>query len=136
MALNGKVRPFSTDFEAHEHAMSLGIGEIVAELDRLLGSSTVAAIGGVSETRAVAQWMNGRSPQRPHVLRFALQVAAMVGNHDDREVVRAWFHGSNPHLDDASPLTLLRDRPLHEVQGPLLGAARAFALRKHHEPHS
>jgi hypothetical protein len=120
---------FRSDLEAHEHAMAISIGQVVRELSDLLGATTVAVIGGVHETRAVAQWMNGRGPQRPHVLRFALQIANMITAPNDGEVARAWFHGSNPHLNDASPITLLRDCPLTEIQAPLLKAARAFALR-------
>jgi hypothetical protein len=117
------------DLEAHDHAMSLSIGDVVRELTDLLGATTVAVIGGVQETRAVQQWMNGREPQRPHVLRFTLQIAAMIATPSDREMVRAWFHGSNPRLGDEIPMFLLRDKPLTEVQGPLLAAARAFAKR-------
>lgn len=118
-----------SDMDAHEHAMSMSIGEVVRELCDLLGATIVASIGGVQETRAVAQWMNGREPQRPHALRFALQIANMITAPNDGEVARAWFHGSNPYLNDATPIALLREAPLEEVQGPLLKAARAFALR-------
>lgn len=109
--------------------MSLPIAEVVHELTDLLGATTVAVIGGVQETRAVQQWMSGREPQRPHVLRFALQIAVMMGTPKDGEMVRAWFHGSNPRLGDDVPMFLLRDRPLTEIQAPLLAAARAFAKR-------
>lgn len=119
-----------TDMHAHERAMSLPIGEVVTELVAMLGATTVAVIGGVTETRAVQQWMTGREPQRQHVLRFALQIARMLasaeGNH---EMVRAWFQGSNPRLDDAIPSLLLRSEPLEDIQGPLVKAARAFAAR-------
>jgi hypothetical protein len=125
---------FSTDSDAHERAMSMSIAQVVQELEELLGATIVAEIAGVSETRAVAQWKNGREPQRPHLLRFALQIALMIAGRADREVARAWFHGSNPYLDDARPISLLRERPLHEVQANLLKAARAFALRKNHDP--
>lgn len=120
---------FRRDLDSHEHAMAMSIGEVVRELSDLLGATSVASIGGVHETRAVAQWMNGREPQRPHTLRFALQIANMIATPNDGEVARAWFHGSNPHLDDVSPIALLRDAPLAEIQGPLLKAARSFALR-------
>ncbi len=121
---------FSSDEEAHEHAMSLGIGEVVRELVDLLGATTVASLAGVNETRAVAQWMNGREPQRAHTLRFTLQIVKMIATPEDGPVTRAWLHGSNPYLNDAAPLGLLRDRPLEEVQAPVLKAARAFAQRK------
>ncbi len=80
--------------------MSLPIEDVVEELVALLGLTTVAMIGGVGETRAVTQWTNGRSPQRPNVLRFTLQIASMILNEKDPDIARAWFHGSNPHLGD------------------------------------
>lgn len=121
---------FKSDLDSHEHAMAMPITDVVRELSNLLGSTAVAAIGGVTETRAVAQWMNGREPQRPHVLRFALQIAGMIATHADREVARAWFNGSNPHIGDRVPLVMLEHEPLNEVQGALLEAARSFAQRE------
>lgn len=116
-------------FDAHEHAMSLPIRAVVRELTDLLGATAVAVIGGVGETRAVQQWMTDREPQRPHVLRFALQVASMIAPRGDRELARAWFHGGNPRLEDRVPMLMLRDLPLNDIQGPVLVAARAFAAR-------
>jgi hypothetical protein len=118
-----------TDLEAHDHAMGLPIARIVEELAGLLGATTVAVIGNVQETRAVQQWIDGREPQRAHTLRFALQIATMLAKRSDREVARAWFHGSNPRLNDQAPMFLLRDEPLHEIQAPILSAAREFAKR-------
>ena len=109
--------------------MTLSIREVVKELVDLLGATTVAAIGGVGETRAVSEWLATRTPQRPNVLRLALQIATMIAAGTDQELARAWFHGSNPRLDDEVPATMLRDRPLGEIQAPLLAAARGFAVR-------
>ena len=41
----------------------------------MMGLTLIVALGGVSEKRAVTQWMNGRQHQRPHALRFAQQLA-------------------------------------------------------------
>lgn len=113
---------------AHNEAMALPLGEVVRRLTDLLGATSVAVIGGVRETRAVQQWMTGeRDPQRPHVLRFALQLAMMICSLASSHMARAWFHGSNPQLDDQVPIALLRDRPLETVQAPLMAAARSFA---------
>ena len=117
------------DVDSHKHAMSIRIEQVVEQLVDLLGLTMVAAIGGVGETRAVQQWIAGREPQRPNVLRFALQLAMMISTAEDRNVVRAWFQGSNPQLEDRVPLMMLRNEPLEEVQAPLMGAARAFAAR-------
>ena len=121
--------PIRTDFDAHAHAMSLPIQDVVKELTDLLGATNVAVIGGVTETRAVQQWTTDREPQRAHVLRFALQIATMIAAVADRDLARAWFHGSNPHLDDAVPLMMLRNLPLIDIQGKLMAAARIFAAR-------
>jgi len=118
-----------TDFEAHDHAMGLPIAQVVEELSDLLGATMVAVIGGVQETRAVQQWIDGREPQRAHTLRFALQIATMLAKVSGREVARAWFTGGNPRLNDQAPMFLLRDQPLREIQGPILNAAREFAKR-------
>jgi hypothetical protein len=110
--------------------MSLPIEEVVRRLVDLLGATTVAVIGGVKETRAVQQWMTGREPQRPHVLRFALQIASMIATNASRDIAKAWFHGANPYIDDEVPMLLLRDRSLDSVQGRLLAATRSFAARE------
>ena len=48
---DGSIR---SDFEAHDYAVGLPIRQVVRELVEILGSTTVAVIGGVKETRAVA----------------------------------------------------------------------------------
>ena len=116
-----------TDQDAHHHAMRAPIAVVAGELTELLGATTVAVIGGVNETRAVQQWAAGREPQRAHVLRFALQLATMIATVADRDVARAWFHGTNPRLQDRTPMLLLRHEPLDQIQGPLMEAARVFA---------
>ena len=123
---NGAVR---SDIDAHDYVVGLPIAQVVRELAGLLGATTVAVIGGVKETRAVAQWMTDREPQRPHVLRFALQIALMLTSRRDREFTQAWFNAANPRLGDRIPMLLLRDVPLSEIQHPLLDAARGFAAR-------
>jgi len=117
------------EVRAHEYAISADIRQVVKELVEALGATMVAAIGGVSETRAVKQWMTDREPQRPHVLRFALQLAWVICEKGDRNMARAWFQALNPHLNDAVPLLLLRERPLTDIQAPLMSAARAFMPR-------
>jgi hypothetical protein len=111
--------------------------QVIRHLVDLLGATTVAAIGNVKETRAVTQWLSGeREPQRPHALRFALQLALMISNHTTRDVARAWFYGSNPHLEDRSPLAVLRDDTLEEAQAPLIRALRTFSGRTGAAPRS
>jgi hypothetical protein len=118
-----------SDVEAYNRAIATPLDRVVEQLTDLLGATLVATIGGVNETRAVAQWLSGRKPQRPHVLRFALQLALMLGTTKEAAMLRAWFQGANPHLNDRSPALLLRTKALEDVQGPLMAAARSFASR-------
>ena len=118
-----------SDGNAHEHAMQIPIAQVVSELVDFLGAPTVAALANVKETRAVQQWMEGREPQNPHVLRFALQLASMLSAAGDKSIAKAWFYGSNPALGGRSPLVLFRTLALSDIQVPLLGAAQSFALR-------
>lgn len=122
------------DFAAHDHAMSIPLEQVVRELVELLGPPVVALLGGVSETRAVQQWMSGRQPQRPQALRFALQLATMIASREQGAIAQAWFQGCNPHLQDAIPALVLRNSPLAEVQEKLVAAARAFAGRREADP--
>ena len=122
-----------SDTESHDWVTGLSIHDVVRQLADILDITTVAVIGGVKEARAVQQWMADREPQRPHVLRFALQLALMLSSAKEREFAKAWFHSPNPRLDDRVPMLVLRDVPLEEVQGSMLNAARAFASRQHPE---
>jgi|SRR5579862_355475 len=118
------------DFASHDHVMSITVQQVVRELVDALGLTLVAEVAGVGETRAVTAWMDKRAPQKPQTLRFALQLTRMLCEGDDTWRARAWFQGSNPHLDDRSPVMLLRSLPLDEIQVPLIAAARAFSDRK------
>ncbi len=104
----------------------------VKELRDVLTPRLVAYIGGVRETRAVHQWADGtrdvKSGEVEDRLRFALQVALLLSEHDAYRTVQAWFQGLNPHLEDRSPARLLREGDLDEVGPLVLAAARAFLV--------
>lgn len=114
---------------AFEGAYRLPIEAVVRELVDLLGSKAVAQLGGVRTTRAVYQWLSGeREPERHDALRFAAQVSsALRASGESNDVIRAWFSGVNPRLQDESPLELLAREPCESRQS-ITNAARAFAI--------
>jgi hypothetical protein len=120
------------ELQAHEHAMRVPFATAAKELRELLTPRLVAYIGGVREARAVHQWADGtreaKSGEVEDRLRFALQVALLLNEHDAPSVVQAWFQGLNPHLEDRSPARLLREGDLDEVGPLVLAAARAFLV--------
>jgi hypothetical protein len=118
-----------SDVEAFNHAVTLDSHGVVRELVAILGLTAVAVLGDVGETRSVARWMDDREPRRVNELRFALQLALMLSSRADAAIARSWFAATNPQLGDRAPIFMLRDRPLHDIEGSLLEAARSFAAR-------
>jgi hypothetical protein len=118
-----------SDVEAFNHAVALDSHAVVRELVDVLGLTAVAVLGDVGETRSVQRWMDDREPRRANELRFALQLALMLTSRADAAIARSWFAATNPQLGDRAPIFMLRDRPLRDIEGPLLEAARSFAGR-------
>lgn len=124
-----RARSAGDDRRAHEKAVRLPVSEIVSELRDMLGATLAAYLGGVKETRAVAQWVAGdRAPSNATEtrLRTAYQATALLREHDGPGVVQAWFQGMNPQLGDVAPARALREQPLDEAGPAVIAAARAF----------
>ena len=116
---------------AHTLAVRATFPEVVERLRDILGPRLVAYLGSVRETRAVHQWADGsREPSEAvqQRLRVALQVAAMLSEHESPRIAQAWMQGLNPQLEDRSPARLLRDGDVDEVGPAVIGAARAFLI--------
>lgn len=116
---------------AYANATRLSPADLAGELRALLGARLVAYLGGVKETRAVRQWVDGTrqvaGAENLRRLRLAYQAARLIAERDDPTVVQAWFQGLNPGLADRSPARLLREGDLDEVGPQVLAAARQFA---------
>lgn len=82
---------------------------VARELSVLLGLRLTAAIGGVTETRRVHDWIERGNPRRPHALKAALQAAVSIASIYDATAARAWFTSANPSLGMRSPLAFVRD---------------------------
>ncbi len=108
------------DLQAFTEATRSPFHHVVKDVSGLLGPRLVAYIAGVTETRAVQQWVDGSRPKDPETekrLRLAAQLAKLIAGHDNNAVAQAWFQGLNPQLDDRSPaegkeLTRHRGGPL------------------------
>ena len=124
------LTPPKPDLDGLRHATQ-PMAVVIKELRDVLGVRLVAYIAGVKETRAVHEWAEGTrevgSDERSQRLRTALQVAVLLRQRDEPDVVQAWFQGLNPQLADRAPARLLRDGDI-SVAGPeVLAAARAFS---------
>lgn len=119
-----------TDLQAFAESVRAPFPHVVKDVRGLLGPKLVAYIVGITDVRALQQWIDGtREPKDPEVekrLRLAAQLARMIAAHDNGAVAQAWFQGLNPQLSDRSPARLLREGDVSDVGPKLLAAARAF----------
>lgn len=108
---------------AYQQATWAGLSDIVAQLEQLFGMTLTAYVAGVSET-AIGRYARGEERPTEAVearLRATFRVARLLDQVESPDVIRAWFTGMNPYLDDASPAEVIR-----EDAGRVLRVARRF----------
>jgi hypothetical protein len=119
-----------TGLQAHRDSQRWSIPQIAEGLREILGARLVAYLGGVKETRAVREWIDGtREPGSEAVkqrLRDAYYIAALLAEREAPGVVQAWFTGMNPQLGDRAPARLLREGDPERTVAEVTAAARAF----------
>lgn len=111
---------------AHRQAVHASSSEIAGCLTELLSRRLVAYIEGVKDTSTVTRWASGEvervRDENERRLRAAYEIAQLLVWFDSPKVVRAWFIGMNPRLDDLSPAEALHEGRLREA----MAAAREF----------
>jgi len=119
-----RVDPRQRVQRAHQRAVRTDLPGVVSVLVDTLGKPLLAVIAG-RDVKTIARWASGahapthRDEQR---LRNTLQVVELLSATDSPSVVRAWFMGMNPQLDDNSPAEAIAEGQMREV----LAAARAY----------
>ncbi len=102
------------------------MSDIAEFLQALLGRRLVAYVTGVKDAKTVSRWAKGEVGEArwesERRLRAAYEIAQLLVRFDSSRVVKAWFIGLNPQLDDESPAEAIRDGRLKEA----MNAARAF----------
>src|SRR5262245_21336127 len=99
----------STVDAAYRQATEAPFSEVVRTLEQLLSRRLTAVIAGVKEGRRIARWAAGetteaRSDDKEVRLRTAYRIALMLLQASNSpQIVKAWFMGLNPQLDDVSP---------------------------------
>ena len=112
--------------QAHRQAVVTPVGDVVSFLQDLLGRRLVAYMAGVKDAKTVSRWASGEvvsvRQESEERIRTAYEVAQLLVQFDSPRIVKAWFIGLNPQLDDVSPAETIREGKLKEAKA----AARAF----------
>ena len=111
--------------KAHRQTVESSPADVARFLQDALGQKLVAYITNVSGPRTVAHWVAGdrRPSSEPEErLRAAFYIFRLLGEGESSHVVRAWFAGLNPVLDDAAPATAIREGRTRDA----VAAAKAF----------
>lgn len=125
MATAIKGRPAAGAAKAHRQTVESTPRDVARFLQDALGQKLVAYIANVSGERTVAHWVAGtRSPNADaeERLRAAFYIFRLLGEVESSHVVRAWFVGMNPALDETAPATAIREGRLRDAAA----AAKAF----------
>jgi hypothetical protein len=113
-----------TQIQAHQRAIRANVAEVAAALQELFGQKVTATIAGVHDSRAIGKWSRGERTPHPEAerrLRETLRIAEFLLQEEPPEIVRAWFVGLNPLLDDRSPALVVAEEPIEVMR-----AARSF----------
>lgn len=112
--------------QAHRQTVETSPSDMARFLQDALGQKLVAYIADVSGARTVARWAAGeRKPGADAEARLsaAFYIFRLLSEVESSYIIRAWFAGHNPLLDDTAPATVIRGGRLQDA----IAAARAFA---------
>lgn len=91
----------------------MDIHDIVRELNAALGSTLVAALSGSNDRGLPSRWAKPDGPVPRDQIASRLQFThcqwALLAAADGEQVARQWFIGGNPLLNEATPITAIRE---------------------------
>ncbi|MBM6622100.1 hypothetical protein JTF08_10815 [Micrococcaceae bacterium RIT802] len=98
----------------------LGIREIVRRLNAGLGPTLVAALSGSKDRRISHKWAKDDGPE-PNAAAFrrlmtGIRLWTELTDTHGEHVARLWFIGSNPWLEEDSPIEAVMEGRFKEVR--------------------
>jgi hypothetical protein len=119
------TKDLSAAKQAHRQTVESSPGDMARFLQDALGQKLLAYITNVSGPRTVARWVSDErkpGPEAERRLRAAFYIFRLLSEVESSYVVRSWFAGLNPLLDEVAPATVIREGSMQEA----LAAAKAF----------
>lgn len=112
--------------QAHRQSVVTAVPDVASFLQDLLGRRLVAYVAGVKDAKTVSRWAGSEveavRQESEERLRTAYEISQLLVQFNSPRIVKAWFIGLNPQLDDVSPAEAIHEGKLREAKA----AARAF----------
>lgn len=109
--------PVRTMFEAHAGTTRLDIHEVARRMNSHVGATVVATLAGSRDSKLPYRWATSTTPNAhsEERIRTAHRIWIFIADAESDHVARAWFIGSNPMLDETSPVMALREDRVSDV---------------------
>ena len=105
--------PGDTIIDIHKDTLRLPTAELVRQLISHLGPTLVATVADVKDRKLPHKWAkpDGPEPRNASLQRLLTthRIWQLISTSDSDSVARAWFIGSNPRLDEESPVMAIRE---------------------------
>lgn len=114
---------------AHKQSVRVPPADQARFVQDTLGSRLAAAALGLKDTRTLSSWARGgpiRGADGEHRLQVLFRVVTAVTDVYTPAVAAAFLRGSNPTLDDRSPMIVLADQDPADAETKLLSAVEAL----------
>ncbi|MEO8907433.1 MAG: hypothetical protein ABI310_05080 [Microbacteriaceae bacterium] len=104
---------------AFARAARMDVREITRRLNAALGATLVGALAGSKDPKISYKWAqhDGPAPKSASVqrLQFAFTQWLAIAEVEGEQVARMWFIGSNPWLDQDTPVDAIREGRFKET---------------------
>src|SRR5688572_9306554 len=114
---------------AHKQSVTVPSPEQAAYVRDVLGSRLAAAALGLKDTRTLSSWASGgpiRGVDSEHRLQVLFRTVAAVAEVFTPAVAAAFLRGSNPDLDNRSPVVVLANESPEAAEPKLVAAAESL----------
>lgn len=117
---------FHENIQRHRQALQTTLPTVAHGVATALSYRLVAVICDLHDTALIRNWAAGditvQNPEAERRLRTAYEILLLLRPHDGDEIIRAWFLGMGPTLNDVSPASVIREGRFTDA----IGAAHAF----------
>jgi len=126
----GSMSATEAEDAAYKQSLHTSITDQTRFLLETIGPRVTAASLGLADARPLKLWLTGDVGPKSAVvgerLRVVFRVVYSIAGMYSGATAATFLRSANPQLDDQSPLMLLREKPIEEVEAQIISATRAL----------